>query len=243
MTTRQTDHLLPPHRLTAIVWRHFASKFGGQLLWLALCGVFLLNLAPQSHGSSFSFTPLGDLPGGTFGSWALDVSGDGSVAVGRSRSASGNEGFRWTSGGGMVGLGDLPGGNFDSPAYGVSANGLVLVGRSTSSSGVEAFRWTSGSGLVDLGDLPGGGHSSFARDVSADGWVVVGRSRSTLGYEAFRWTSGGGMVGLGELPGGRLLQLCTWRLVRRCSGRRLRCVVFGFGSLSLDQWRRDGRAG
>ena len=34
--------------------------------------------------------------------------------------ASGLEGFRWTSGGGMVGLGDLPGGGFNSFANGVS---------------------------------------------------------------------------------------------------------------------------
>ena len=52
---------------------------------------------------------LGDLPGGTFISPAHGVSSDGSVVVGFSNSALGQEAFRWTSGGGMVGLGDLPG--------------------------------------------------------------------------------------------------------------------------------------
>ncbi len=145
-------------------------------------------------GSAFadvSFQGLGDLPGGTYGSWAYGVSADGSVVVGVSRSGNGTEAFRWTQDG-MVGLGF-------SSASAVSADGSVVVGQGRSGNGPEAFRWTQ-DGMVGLGDLPGGGHESSASGVSADGSVVVGRSLSDRGFEAFRWTQDG-MVGLGDLPG------------------------------------------
>jgi probable HAF family extracellular repeat protein len=149
-------------------------------------------------------TSLGDLPGGSFESFGRAVSADGSVVVGDSVSTDGQEAFRWTSTGGMVGLGDLPGGGFQSFGFGVSADGAVVVGNSSSTNSVldEAFRWTSTGGMVGLGDLPGGDFQSRANDVSADGTVVVGQSDSASGPEAFRWTSTGGMVGLGDLPGG-----------------------------------------
>ncbi|MGD9648025.1 MAG: hypothetical protein AB7U73_20095 [Pirellulales bacterium] len=165
----------------------------------------------MASAATFSFTPLGDLPGGTFLSQAGGVSADGSVAVGVSSwslSGSGLQAFRWTSGGGMVGLGDLPGGVFSSTAADVSDDGDVVVGRGNSfqsfSEGAvnEAFRWTAGGGMVGLGDLSGGSFSSSALGVSPDGTVVVGQGTSASGIEAFRWTAGGGMVGLGDLSGG-----------------------------------------
>jgi probable HAF family extracellular repeat protein len=164
--------------------------------------VLLFGSVSSTFGTTASFQGLGDLSGGSFYSRACGVSADGSTVVGMSKSASGKEAFRWTSGGGMVGLGELSGGNFYSHAYGISADGSTVVGMSISASGFEAFRWTSGGGMVGLGDLPGGRFYSYARSVSADGSVVVGTSDSALAYEAFRWTSGGGMVGLGDLPGG-----------------------------------------
>ena len=152
---------------------------------------------------------LGFLPGGEYPttsefpiSTAFGVSGNGSVVVGRSTSASGIGAFRWTSSGGMVGLGDLPGGDFGGTAYDVSTDGSVIVGSSTSASGIEAFRWTSEDGMIGLGDLPGGDFYSLATGVSSDGMVVVGYSKSDSGWEAFLWTGEGGMIGLGDLPGG-----------------------------------------
>ncbi|MGE0536392.1 MAG: PEP-CTERM sorting domain-containing protein [Pirellulales bacterium] len=165
--------------------------FALKLPRLILTGLIALTFAAPARAGSFSFQGLGDLPGGTFLSLANAVSADGNVVVGQSRSASGLEAFRWTSGGGMLGLGDLPGGTFQSAAQGVSADGSVVVGEGWKLAGSEAFRWTSGGGMVGLGDLP-----SSAVAVSADGSVVVGSSS-----EAFRWTSGGGMVGLGDPPG------------------------------------------
>ena len=100
--------------------------------WLLKVGakhaLILLLLLRASRVVSVAATlqPLGDLPGGTFASWAGGVSADGSVVVSAGTPASGyGEAFRWTPGGGMVGLGVLPGGYFYSGAAGVSADGRV----------------------------------------------------------------------------------------------------------------------
>ncbi|NCR91372.1 MAG: PEP-CTERM sorting domain-containing protein [Microcystis aeruginosa G11-01] len=163
-------------------------------------GLGAIGVAFQAQAASFQ--GLGGLPGGSFSSDATGVSADGSVVVGQSTGASGNEAFRWTQATGMVGLGYLPGGSFSSGASGVSADGSVVVGSSNSANSfLEAFRWTQGTGMVGLGYLPEGDFGSGASGVSADGSVVVG-SNSANGNEAFRWTQATGMVGLGDLAGG-----------------------------------------
>jgi probable HAF family extracellular repeat protein len=162
----------------------------------------LILFLPDTSARAATFTPIGDLPGGSFYSWATDISADGSTVVGVSLRDNGTEAFRWTRAGGMVGLGDLPGGSFVSEAHGVSANGSVIVGMSASSfTGAEAFRWTASGGMVGLGDLAGGSFSSLARAVSADGSVIVGEGTSAAGKQAIRWTAASGMVGLGDIPG------------------------------------------
>jgi probable HAF family extracellular repeat protein len=138
---------------------------------------------------------LGHLPGGGFQSVALGVSGDGSVTVGSSDSASGDQAFRWTSAGGMVGLGVLPG-DLDSEAYGVSADGSMVVGTSRSMSGVHIFRWTSADGMVGLGNLPGG---FIPSGFSADGSVVVGYEVQPDRYTAFYCSADGGVRALWEV--------------------------------------------
>ncbi len=174
-----------------------------------LAGFVAFAIATPAHAGAFSFQGLGFLSENPH-SAAYGVSADGSVVVGQSRSASGLEAFRWTSGGGMVGLGDLPGGDFYSEAVAVSADGSVVVGQSRSASGLEAFRWTSSGGMSGIGDLPGGSFSSNARAVSADGAVVVGEGSSKQGIQAFRWTSGDGMVELSDLPGGSFSNASAW---------------------------------
>lgn len=150
-----------------------------------------------------SFRGIGDLAGGNFYSAAMDVSADGSVIVGYSLSASGDEAFRWT-GGVMTGLGDLPGGVFQSHANAVSGDGKVVAGYGTTNPipypPPAAFRWTSNV-MSGIGDLPGGIVKSDARGVSADGSVVVGYGTSASGDEGFRWQNGV-MTGIGDLPGG-----------------------------------------
>lgn len=166
------------------------------------CAVVVLAhvaLVLPSANASLSFTPLGDLPGGTTNSAAYGVSADGTVVVGASFTATGITAFTWTQGGGMVALPVLAGGT-GAIAYAVSGNGAVAVGFSDSASGQQACVWSNGQ-VAGLGDLAGGAFASLARDVSDDGLVIVGYGTSASGREAFRW-SGGTMTGLGDLAGG-----------------------------------------
>lgn len=160
---------------------------------------------------------LGDLPGGSFYSFATDVSADGSVVVGGGSSASRGEAFRWSTQTGMIGLGELPSGN-NSFANAISADGSVVVGTAasgTTSGQNEAFRWSAQTGMVGLGDLPGSVFRSGASDVSANGSVVVGQGFSTLGFEAFIWDKVNGMRSLQNvLTNDFGLDLRGWRLSR-----------------------------
>lgn len=163
----------------------------------------LLGVCSPAARAAATFTPLTDLPGGGFYSYANAISANGAVVVGQSSSANGLEAFRWTADGGIVGLGDLPGGVFESSASGVSADGSVVVGSGNMTSvgsGTEAFRWTSQGGMVGLGDLPGGLFVSGAAGVSADGSVVVGYSIGSSGNRPIRWTAAGGMMALTDSP-------------------------------------------
>jgi len=85
--------------------------------------ILLCTSAAARAFAAASLTPLGDLPGGDFSSHATGVSGDGSVVVGISNSASGNQAFRWTSGGGIVGLSGPSGSSAESGAAGISVDG------------------------------------------------------------------------------------------------------------------------
>jgi probable HAF family extracellular repeat protein len=128
-------------------------------------------------GSAIGF---GDLAGGEFYSMALDVSDDGNVIVGESRSEQypDCEAFRWTPGGGIVGLGALPGASRSS-ALAVSANGSIVVG---SCQPTGAFYWSEGTGMVSLRDLLEdtygldltGWTLGGANGISADGTTIVG---------------------------------------------------------------------
>ena len=85
---------------------------------------------------------LGDLAGGSFDSRARATSSDGSVVVGRGRSASGFEAFVWDATNGMreldqilTSLGvDLTGWTL-SEARSISADGLTIVGSGKNPSG------------------------------------------------------------------------------------------------------------
>lgn len=150
-----------------------------------------------------SFVPLGDLPGGAVVSIATGVSADGLIVVGMSRSASGNEAFRWTADEGMVGLGDFAGGVFRSAALGISGDGQTIVGSGYDAHGVAAFRWTSAEGLLDLAPYPEPEViESSASGVSADAGVIVGSYATAFGQHAFGWTPGLGAFQLGSIESG-----------------------------------------
>ena len=179
------------------------------LTMVAILSISVFGITQSTTAATF--TELGDLPGGFTSSMANGVSADGSVVVGNSHSASGNEAFRWTESGGMVGLGDLPGGSFGSSAAAVSADGSVVVGTSTSASmtkpaGGEAYLWTEAGGMVGLGTL---GIDSGATAISADGSIFVGNARSSPSFiESVRGPASGGMVEL-PTPAGTLSSAAT----------------------------------
>ena len=132
---------------------------------------------------------LGDLPGGGFGSWAVDTSWDGTVVIGGGSSDKGSEPFRWTAQTGMVGLGFIPGW-VRSYVSACSSDGSVIVGAGSPTptnkhfpDRVQATIWNAQSGLrllgevlafngVDIGDL----RIRTANAVSADGSTIVGTS-------------------------------------------------------------------
>ena len=69
-----------------------ATRFASISILTVMCAS-----ASESGGEAISFQGLGDLPGDEFFSWAFNVSGDGLVAVGSSKSSHGEIAFRWTS--------------------------------------------------------------------------------------------------------------------------------------------------
>ena len=157
--------------------------------------------------------PLGDLPGGSFASYAQNISADGRVIVGRSESANGTEAFRWTQDGGMQPLGSLGGAPFLSFAYATSADGSVVVGWSRGPSGIEAFRWSAEEGMQGLGELEFGNYDSRAYAVSADGRLIGGFGTSDIGKEAVLWDPTNGMRRVKEtLLSLGVSEVLNWRL-------------------------------
>ncbi|MCI0365054.1 MAG: hypothetical protein L0219_14345 [Phycisphaerales bacterium] len=162
-----------------------------------------------------SFTPLGDLPGGSAHSEAWGVSADGSTVVGASI-ISGNiifggtyAAFRWTASTGLVDIYNLGGIGTICRGYGVNAEGSVVVGMADygvmSSTGIVAFIWSEATGVIEIGDLPGGTYASLsaARGISADAAIIAGQGESEFGPEPFRFTTADfTFFGLGDLKGG-----------------------------------------
>lgn len=138
------------------------------------------------------FIPLGDLPGGGFGSEALGVDATGSVVVGSSAGSS-SDAFIWTESTGITSIAPL---GFSAA---VSSDGLTVVGASINAPNTftEPFKWTQAASLQFLGAPPSGPTS--AADVSRNGEVIVGATILNGELEAFRWTMTSGYVGLGDL--------------------------------------------
>jgi len=95
--------------------------------------------------------PLGDLPGGSTTSQALDVSGNGAIVVGFATSGSGQEAFIWDSANNMRSLKDVLEGQYGLnlagwtliEATGISADGLTIVGNGINPTGnTEAWMVT-----------------------------------------------------------------------------------------------------
>lgn len=145
----------------------------------------------ESPLRAFRWTPesgmqdIGTLGGGAT---ARAVSFDGTWIVGQSHGASGQRGFRWSSGTGMQ---ELP----MADAVDVSDDGSVVVG--------FGLRWRNGA-VTRLGGE--GGCNCSANGVSGDGdvavgWFSTGHPDSRQDTHAFRWTDAGGLIDLGLLDG------------------------------------------
>lgn len=159
--------------------------------------VIVLGCSSPLDAATFSFTPLGDLPGGTFQSLALAISADGSTVVGAGQSATGRMAFRWTTELGMAELGTTPG-DVESTATGLSADGSVIAGYTGSFPQLQAFRWTELGGTTSLSTSPAGFSSAYATGISGDGSIVVGVGNTGM-TSAFSWDETNGMVDLGHL--------------------------------------------
>lgn len=156
----------------------------------SLSGLLLACLLTNSaQGQEPFFIGLGDLPGGTFYSFPDDISADGTVVTGSSRTESYEEIFRWTRTAGMVGLGIR-----DGSVNRVSADGstVVAVGRLGGACDPNIFdcanfRWSTYAGLEPLPIVPNG--------VSGDGTLMVGSAYEiSIGAQAGLWTETGGVA-------------------------------------------------
>lgn len=167
---------------TVVGWSYNAATYQRAFRWTQASGM----------------QDLGSLNGGHT-AVAIDVSGNGSVIVGRATDGNvSNEdrAARWTQATGWESLGTLPGHHYGA-ANAVSADGSVIAGSSAPSSSINnsrAFRWTQATGMQDLGTLPGGTYS-LGLGISADGSTIVGGSEGASAgpRQAFRWTQTTGM--------------------------------------------------
>ena len=162
-------------------------------------------------------TSLGFLPGVSNNSLfagANDISADGTVIIGYSSSAVGQEGFRWFDDGDPLTLNMSSMGTATSFASAASSDGKFAVGGGVAG---EAFLWNTDdpNSVTLLGDLPGDLFSSRGNDVSADGSIVVGESASSTGArrdEAFIWDVVNGMRRLQDVLSAEGIDLTGWTL-------------------------------
>jgi len=167
-------------------------RFLSKLVIVRIAAITLGATTVALASGPASFQGLGALPGSRFGSFARDISSDGSAVTGNSDQlnvgGSSFMAFRWKAGL-MTPLGDLVGGSNLSESGGISADGSACGGMSFSTNGTEAFRWVNGV-MEPLGDLPGGEFYSHGFDVSGDGTTVIGISRTEIPDFPFRWRDG-----------------------------------------------------
>ena len=111
-------------------------------------------IAPAGVGPKFDdcdrgIQGLGDLPGGSFHSVALDISDDGTIIVGAGRTTLGDEAFIWDAEHGMRNLREVLVDEYSlslndwmlTSAEGISANGRIIVGTGINPAGrCEAWR-------------------------------------------------------------------------------------------------------
>jgi probable HAF family extracellular repeat protein len=184
---------------------------------------------------AFRWTPaegtvgLGDLPGDSVESQALDISPDGSIVVGYGTSDTGHEAFRWTAATGMQGLGHLPG-HVDSQfvwssAQAIAPDGSFILGQdSIAAYESVAFYWDAAGGMRPLAQVLQG---EFGIDttgwqldsvtaLSADGSTIIGMGRHTDYPNPVGWRA----VLVPEPSSALIAAISTIALVLGCRYRR-----------------------
>lgn len=142
------------------------------------------------------------VPTGSWRSYVVALSGDGSAAVVGSSPSVGNGIYqRWTRSGGL----ELPSLELSYVnSGGISYDGAVIVGartRPSPASGSDGVRWTPATGNVIVTNRVGFDGGS-AGGVAADGSVVVGQlDRPGWVGAPYRWTAAGGAQVLPNMPG------------------------------------------
>ncbi|MDP7127602.1 MAG: T9SS type A sorting domain-containing protein [Candidatus Marinimicrobia bacterium] len=151
-----------------------------------------------------SWTFLGNVEGGSscdnFLSSGLEISSDGSKAVGMGWINCSTEAFYWTASTGIVGLGQY-GGNSEK-AQAVSGNGNLIGGWNQNSSGTRrSCIWDTQGNITFIGS-PAGSETGEVTAITNDGSIVVGFGSGTGGNhtEGYIWTEEDGMTGLGVPP-------------------------------------------
>ncbi|MFO0857070.1 MAG: hypothetical protein U0640_06910 [Phycisphaerales bacterium] len=195
------NQLLKAKEVLAYLTNEVSNRSGTSRLTVCLTILFSLSsiITTELAGAQTcgGMQDLGTLGG--VSSEARGVSQDGSVVVGVSQNASGqNRAFRWTLAGGMEDLGTLPGGS-SADATCVSPDGSVVVGNTTNMAGQgRVFRWTAAQGMQELGIDPSA--HCFAFGSSFDGAVIVGNTTATASFpRAYRWSETSGTQYLGPL--------------------------------------------
>ena len=180
-------------------------------------------------GEAFRWTTSGMVSLGSSTDLAYGVSGDGSVAVGKTGIALFGNAFRWSQSSGVQEFSSLLGGS-GSTANDISGDGLTLVGTSKTAAGFEAFRFISGVEIIGLGDLPGGDFNSHAFGVSGNGLVVVGTGTTTSEQVAFIWDSANGIRELQDELTSLGLDLDGWTLETATDISSDGLTIVGFGT-------------
>ena len=127
-----------------------------------------------------TFTPVGDLPGGSFFSECFAVSRDGKYVCGASSIGANTQAFLIENGV-MAGLPNQ--GAYSLRSANAVANNGVVVGEASGPNGTEAFKQSlRGSFRALGGTVPGGFFGSSAYSISADGRTACG-SRELAGFK------------------------------------------------------------
>jgi uncharacterized membrane protein len=176
----------------------------------ATLGAVVWTLSSAEARPDTTFTPLGDLPGGTFGSVARGISNDGTIVVGQSMIDGGfSAGFRWSAPTGMTPLA-VPAGWPVADCLDISGDGSTLLGSGITSSKLKshmaALYWTrdldpiSLDALFEPYSMLTGSTFDATRFIGADrvGWSHEPGFNSSY---AFIYNAGDGVTYLPDLPG------------------------------------------